>query len=266
LLAGVLLCLAMEAQPITVQQTIPEITLVAYGSPGFDEALAKLGVSATLGGAANQYLIAIRVNAVTQPITGIRLLYTITDGSVGPRQPVNQLRVLQPVNLQSGDAYLTAPTPWMHVAEALGKQSRNMPPMPPVDRLAGKTISVNVDSLTYADGTVKGPDTVDFTTRLNDREQQRTAFLNDLIARLNSPAADADVKAWLQTKAAPPTNTQIPGKSGVYGTNFAAGALFTMANQALDMLGGPGRPTLLAWATALAQQQNKAPALHKEEQ
>jgi hypothetical protein len=91
---------------ITVKRTVPQISLIPYGSPGFDEVISTLGVTPMLG-RGNQYLVGIKIGTIPHPITEVWLLYEVTDGG----KVVQDVWCLAPGRLRAGDAYLDAPAP-----------------------------------------------------------------------------------------------------------------------------------------------------------
>ncbi len=236
--------MTLDAQPIALTSTVPDVAVATYGSPGFTQAVTKLGVgqaTSQLGSAAN-YLVVLTVTGA-RPISSIRLLYLIKDTHHTSRQ----IRILEPVDLRPGDSLLTAPIPWGQTAAAITKHA--IPPFPPQDVLAGKTITVSVDSVTHSDGTFSGPDTLNFFDRLKARDSQVAEFFTELLQLSTSSDSDTALLLWLKSRAVQPAPSHGPQD-----IDFAGTSVFKQASAALD--------TLQSGRTALTQFANQGVQKH----
>jgi hypothetical protein len=168
LLSLFLLAAAIGSAQMTAKQTIPTISVLTPGSPGFDAEIKAINVDTPLTqfGPDARYFAVIR-NDGTQTIIGMRLLFMIgTTLIVGMKY----------VNSPPSGTLLVAPMPFdpladlifMHPNDPKLASALSWPPTVPAF-WAGKTITVSVDSATYADGTFVGPDAENLYPRLAEQ-------------------------------------------------------------------------------------------------
>ena len=244
------------------KQTVDGVTLDAPGSAEFQAAVDRIGATATVNqlGPAKDYFVAIEFNTPTR-VSGYRTLFELTNGPLeSVRHLVRRVNGIEPVDLGAGAVMLAAPAPLDRIANEINSNPKTpLPSTPLLGDLAGRAVTASVDSVTRADGTFVGPDTLNLYDRLVNREAAVAIFFE----RLRSRLADGTARSWLQSVASTPPLNNAGERHGLETTDLAGAAVYKRAAVALQMYDGGKQTEMQRWISVEGERLRSAPKLRR---
>ena len=192
----------MSAQPPTlvVNDYLHEVRVFPPTNPEFAQAASSLGMSATLatlGGGAS-LVVAVR-NDSGQPVE-TRILFQVSKG-----------RKTVPRDLEVGRYFAVGEEALVAPREIGGALARLLnagkpglitgsPTVEPLDAYQGATVTVSVDSATFADGRFIGADTQNLFNSLVAEEKAKKKFFSDVVGFLSAGQSQAQIQQEMTTR------------------------------------------------------------------